>query len=156
MLKCKDGKEWASEPLHMRYVLRVCGMPISLAQAIKPSKFSNICIEIVLRIEAFKDTIDSLLSYGRALEEDYSLRLVEVHILKIMVDVTRSNISADDYIETDMHSIKIGKIMIKRQLLPLFLVNTGKDAPSAKTIDITHLDDRKLYNSCRWDFLIMI
>lgn len=47
MLLDEDGLDFASEPLCMRYTLRVDNNLVSPAQTIRPSKIANLSIEIV-------------------------------------------------------------------------------------------------------------
>lgn len=66
-------------------------MPFSPAQAVKLRKIANISPAIVQRVSIFTGKIYTPLSYAQALEEYYSVRLVDVHVSDIVENLIFSN-----------------------------------------------------------------
>lgn len=57
---------------------------------------------------------------------------------------------------TNIHSITVGKMMIKDKFMLPLIQKLSKDALAAKTLGTMHLDDQKLYSFSENDILLMI
>lgn len=77
---------WSAEPLRIQYAFHLDGKPIHLLKRIKLCNIEIISAAIVRRETRFTYTIQSVLNYARAFEEDYAVSLVKARLLDI-VDV---------------------------------------------------------------------
>lgn len=88
----KDGMEWASIPLRMRFAIYIDSKFILLPLAIKLSKVASISEAIVRRKATFLDTMQSLLSSARASNEKYAGRFVDMRLLDIVEGMVLWNV----------------------------------------------------------------
>lgn len=143
-LEDEEGVEWGAEPLRIRYALLVDSKPISTAQEIKPSKITSVTAVFVRREKAFTDSMQSLLRYVRVVKEDYGVCFVNERMMDILGDMMFSIVSAANFRATYICYISAGKIMIKYQDVLSSLVKLGRDAPAAKPLGITPLDQSSI------------
>lgn len=89
----KNRSDFAPVPLSMRYAICADGKTILLAQAFRLSKIASISTVIVRRKTMFTDTMQILLSYARAVEEDYGVRFINVCMLCIVYNILSTIVS---------------------------------------------------------------
>lgn len=126
------------------------------AEAITMSKIANISTVIQRHKVTFADTMPSLLSYVSALEEDYGVRVVDVHMKNIVEDMISSNFLEASPRAIYMVSITVSEKMIRHQSVLRLLWQLANDAPAAKTHGLTHIDYRSLYKSSEEDTFLKI
>lgn len=113
-------------------------------------------MEIVWHEATFADSIQGLLNYGQAFKEDYHIRLVDVCIVDIFEDMMSSKFLASNGRAIHLRNTRVQKISIKHQGMLSLLLKVGMNAPVAKTLSITYLDDPNLYISLKEGILLMI
>lgn len=120
MLQKKDGVECFAEPLHMHYGFRVGGKATSPAEGVNLRKITNLSTAIVQREPMFPDTMQSLLSYVQAFEENYGVHFLHMRISDIMENIIYSNFLPTKSRATSKRYIGVDKMMRKnRGVLPL-------------------------------------
>lgn len=91
------------------------------------------------------DTIQTMLSYDRAFDEEYVVHIVLVCTMHIVVDVIFSTLQTSNYRETDIRCITVDEMMIKHKGVSLLLISVGMDASTANIMSKPNLDDPNLY-----------
>lgn len=97
--------QWPSVPLRLCYAFYVDGKVISRAQAMILRTIAKIRTVNMRSDAAFTYMMPSLLSYARALEENYGVCFVAVHIMDIMEDVMSFNLLITNARATNIHYI---------------------------------------------------
>lgn len=145
-----------AEPLRMRYRSQVDGKPITQALAIKLSKIVNILTAILRRRAGFTYTMQCLLGYARAFEEENGRFSVYVLIMNILEHMIPSSVLAANPGATYIRSIILDKMMIRHQGVFSILVRLGIDARAVKTFCTMHLDEQSHNRSSKPNILFSI
>lgn len=148
LVRDDDRLAWTAEPLHMWYALLIVEKLMNSAQEIKPRKIANISTATVRWESSFPETIESVLNYARAFEEDYAMSFVD--------DMMSSNFFVANAMATYARYICVASTIIKTDRVFLLPVSLAMDALVVKTLCITHLADPGLYISTKEDILLMI
>lgn len=90
------------------------------------------------------DMLNSLLSYARALEENCSLRYVDVRIIDLVGDVMSSKFLAANLRAIYIRYVTVCKMTIKRHGVLSFIVKLEKDASAGKALVIIPFHDQSL------------
>lgn len=99
----------------------------------------------------FMDTMLSLLNYAQVFKKDYGVRFVDLKTMDIVEDVLPSNALTVNCNASYILYIRVSRTMIKYQnVLPL-LIKPEKNAPAARTLHITYLDDPSFCTSSEKD-----
>lgn len=91
LIRDEDQLEWAAEPLSMRYTFRIDGNSINRAASIKLKKIADISTAILRHETGLTDTINSVLSYAQAFEDDDEVSFVNARVPDIFEDKILSN-----------------------------------------------------------------
>lgn len=151
----QDGLECASKPLRMRYAFHVYVKPFLPARAIKLSKTANNSTATVRREATFTGTMQSLLSYAKALEENCGVSFVVVPLMDIVRDMVSSKFSAVNSGATYILNIRVCKVAIEHQAVLLLFKKLPRDTTVGMTLGITHLDYLSLY-LCSEEHIILV
>lgn len=132
LLRDEEGVERASDLLRMRCASLVDNKPILPAQSIQSSKLCNISNVLLGCKASFTNTIQSLERFGRPLENEHSVRAVDMGITEIVEDMMSWKVLVASSGAIYVRYIEEGIIMIKYREVPLFLGKLERDVPAAK------------------------
>lgn len=139
LFKNEDYLQWAVKPCFIRYAFRIDGKSIFLAPVTKMSRIAKISTVFVRRKPGFTNTIQSVLSYAQAFEQNFRMSFVDARVLDIIHDLTSSNLLAANSQVTYARKMRLANMTINEYgVLPL-LVGLALNVPVVKTLGLTHL-----------------
>lgn len=131
MVSDVDEVSWAADPLRIHYKFWLDSSAILPSQPINLRKIVNISSAIMRREATFKVTMQSLLSYDWAFEEEYGARFVGVHRIYIVKYMMSSNFLVGNFTATFLQYIAVDEMGIKHKFLLPLHSNLDKIGPAA-------------------------